>query len=75
MERMRAKAIHQLEERLAEPINQMFGRDDYKPEKPGVELNSMQPQAARMAMFVFSFFILILLILAWFVWTCRNNKK
>jgi hypothetical protein len=39
MERIRAKAIHQLEEKLAEPINQIFGSVKYKPEKPGTELN------------------------------------
>jgi len=44
-------------------------------EKARRDPNFLQPEAARNALFALSIFLTLMLILCWFLWTCKNNDN
>ena len=73
---MKDKALWQLGEKVKEPLNKMFGPkpDPNSPNPVIVNPNELHPDASRMAMIFFGGLSLILIMLVWFVLTCKNNS-
>ena len=72
---MKDKALWQLGEKVKEPLNKMFApKPNPNQASSKIDHNELHPDAARMAMIFFGGLSLILVMLIWFVLTCKNNS-
>lgn len=77
LDKMQAKARYQLMSQLIIPINEWFGRPPESKEEAlqRRDPNYLDPKAKHRAQLAFGCFMFLLLLLFWFITTCRNSKN